>query len=242
MSDNVTIPIGLQKPNPGLKDLLDIWKVDVMRSLNCHAIAVVDSTELSDTGLQTVQATLVYGQTYFEPVGNGTYKTVIIPAPTLVDVPVVILGGGSTTLTFPIEKGDECLILFNDVDLGNWFSGANSGPVATPIQHGYSNGLAIVGFPRITGLTTNHAVLSNGNAEVGVPATTEGIAGGLVRIANSTSTLGQVLVQLVGVLETLTATMASATPATVVTNIAVPSATANAALLETVTALQALLE
>jgi hypothetical protein len=210
---------------------------NVMQQMNCHAIATVNSFTQNANGLSTVNASMNYSKTYWQQQADGSYTPTLVNYPTLVDCPVIILGGGSTALTFPIQAGDQCLILFNDRDLNNWFAGARSGPVASARMHSFSDGIALIGFQTVSAYSSTHALLTNGNAQIGI-----GASNGLVRIANQTTTLGTILVQLVTVLETLTSAMSAATPSNVTATVGVPSATAASALTPLITDLDSLLE
>lgn len=203
MTQPSVIQAGFQKADPSLKDLLNSWKTDVMLATNCHAIATIQDVQLNDNGLITVTAVMNYTKTFFLPQQDGTYLSTQVSYPTMVDVPVIILGGGTVGLTFPIAAGDECLILFNDRDLNNWFAGATSGPVATPRLHSFADGIALVGFHRLTAWDQTHAKLSNGNAQVGVPTT-----GGKVSIANTDTTLNTLLGNLITAINNITTTNA----------------------------------
>lgn len=73
---------------------------------------------------------------------NGKY----IEIPELLDVPFFILGGGDYSITMPIKKGDECLIVFGDSCIDSWWQ---NGDIQNPIdsrRHDLSDGFAIVGF------------------------------------------------------------------------------------------------
>lgn len=73
---------------------------------------------------------------------NGKY----IEIPELLDIPFFILGGGDYSVTMPIKKGDECLIVFGDSCIDSWWQ---NGDVQNPIdsrRHDLSDGFAIVGF------------------------------------------------------------------------------------------------
>ena len=66
--------------------------------------------------------------------------------PLLVDVPVHFPGGGGFTLTFPIQKGDECLLVFSSRPVDAWWQ---SGGVQVPTanrMHSLSDAFALVGF------------------------------------------------------------------------------------------------
>lgn len=183
---------------PTLKDLLDIHKKDILLSLNCHALATIQSANFND---KTVTATVNYSKTYFEKdPTTGEQVPKLQDYPILVDVPFLIIGGGGAGVTFPIKQGDECLILFNDRDIDNWFAGATSGPVATARFHSFSDGLALVGFNFDVSIDPNFATLFNG--ETGVAVSTD-----LVKIYNATTTLNTLLQQILTQLETLANTV-----------------------------------
>src|ERR1035438_9725776 len=39
----------------------------------------------------------------------------------LVDIPIVVMGGGPFIITFPIAAGDECLVIFADMCFDAWY-------------------------------------------------------------------------------------------------------------------------
>jgi len=85
--------------------------------------------------------------------------------PLCVDVPVAFPGGGDFYLTFPVEPGDECILLFSERAIDNWYS---AGDVQDPAEyrlHDLSDGLAMVGLnsqPRkLSNVQTDGAELRN---------------------------------------------------------------------------------
>jgi hypothetical protein len=71
--------------------------------------------------------------------------------PVLEMVPVVVLGGGSSYVSFPIQKGDYCLILFNDFELDGWWATGEKRPSEYPTRrHDLSDAIAIVGLHCMT--------------------------------------------------------------------------------------------
>lgn len=66
--------------------------------------------------------------------------------PVLADVPVMNLTGGDYSITMPIVAGDECLVIFADMCIDDWWQ---NGGVKSQIErrrHNLSDGFAIVGF------------------------------------------------------------------------------------------------
>lgn len=63
--------------------------------------------------------------------------------PMLVNVPVVFMSTQKASFQFPLEKGDECLVLFSDLSIDNfWQSGGVQNPVEVR-RHDLSDGIAI---------------------------------------------------------------------------------------------------
>ena len=65
--------------------------------------------------------------------------------PQLVDVPVVFPRGGGCTLTFPVNPGDECLLVFSDRCIDFWWQNGGVQEAVDPRQHDLSDAFAIVG-------------------------------------------------------------------------------------------------
>lgn len=128
---------------PTLADLLQLLKKDIFLSMNCHALATVQSF---DPAKQTVQATVNYKRTYSQRSPDGTYHDVLKDYPLMLDVPVIIMSGGAASLTFPIAAGDTCLILFNDRDIDNWFQSGQIAPLASGRLHDFADGIALIGL------------------------------------------------------------------------------------------------
>lgn len=131
-------------PNePQLKDLLEYFKKDIKLNFNCHHIGTITSFNALT---QTAQATINYAKTFLQIDSVGDTSVIAKNYPQLIDCPVICLGGGSGALTFPIEEGDECLILFNDRDFDNWFNGSSSSAPNTPRLHAFSDAVILVGL------------------------------------------------------------------------------------------------
>lgn len=186
-----TIPSNNKKVEPTLADLLQLQKKDILLSLNCHHIATI--TEF-DSSAQTVKCQINYKKTFFEQGADGTQRVVLRDYPPLIDVPVIVLGGGPFRITFPIAAGDTCLLLFNDRDMDNWFSGSNGGPVASGRLHSISDAIALVGLNSKASPVPNYddtrAGISNGETMVMIGEE-------LVKIANAGTTLNTLLQQLI---------------------------------------------
>lgn len=82
----------------------------------------------------------------------------------LVDCPVYFPSGGGCTLTFPIAKGDECLVVFASRCIDTWWqSGGHQNQQAIMRMHDLSDGFVFAGVrsqPRvIANVSTNSTQL-----------------------------------------------------------------------------------
>lgn len=141
MSEQV-LPQNSVPNEPTLKDFADLVKKDIFLTLNCHHIGTVQSF---DPVRQLCSATINYRKVYYESDGEGNFVPIAVEYPILLDCPAVVLGGGGAALTFPIAKGDECVILFNDRSLDNWLQGSSTSNPASPRAHSFADGLILVG-------------------------------------------------------------------------------------------------
>ncbi|MBD2797249.1 translation initiation factor IF-2 [Xenorhabdus sp. 18] len=96
-------------------------------------------------------------------VTNSEGKTESVALPLLVDVPVIFPRGGGVTLTFPIQPGDECLVIFADRCIDYWWQNGGIQEPVDPRRHNLSDGFAIVGpqsqARKIGGISTSSAQL-----------------------------------------------------------------------------------
>jgi len=73
--------------------------------------------------------------------GEEVYTIAVIP-----NVPVMCLGGGDYADTFPVQKGDECLLIICDRSIDLWY---DKGDVQDPIdrrRHNITDAFALVGL------------------------------------------------------------------------------------------------
>ncbi len=159
-------------PNePELKDLLSLHQKNILLNFSAHHTATIQSFDASN---QTATATINYTKTFLRPNAQGVYGPVQVEYPVITDAPVIFLGGGTGALTFPVAQGDECLVLFNDRDLDNWFQGSSGAAVATSRLHSFSDGIILVGLrslPNVLASFSEDAIelrTLSGNAKVAI--------------------------------------------------------------------------
>lgn len=121
-------------PQPTLASLLELHRKGTMRQINCHQVGeIVSFNPSTQTAEVKVKMSFVY---------NGEIKEY----PLLLDCPCIVLAGGQGALTMPISAGDSCLVLFNDRDMDNWYSGGQTMPPRTDRLHDFSDAIALVGL------------------------------------------------------------------------------------------------
>lgn len=128
---------------PELADLLRYWSKQLKLDLNCHHVGTIQSF---DPAYQTATITINYSKTFARSDAVGNISLVTSNYAPLLECPLICLGGGNGCLTFPIQEGDECFVMFNDRDFDNWYSGSNSSAPATTRLHSFSDAIAVVGL------------------------------------------------------------------------------------------------
>jgi len=79
-----------------------------------------------------------------------------INLPLLINVPIIYPRGGGFSLTFPIKKGDECLIVFNERSIDNWHA---FGTIKKPNDrrfHSLSDAVVHVGLSSLVNKVPNY--------------------------------------------------------------------------------------
>ncbi len=213
MADTPKIPfpgVNRNTPELELKDVLDIWKQNILLNFNCHHVGTVQSFSAGDAShAPTVQATINYKKTLYklDPQTRQQVPT-LIDYPMLIDMPIVILSGAKASLTMPIAKGDECLILFNDRDIDNWFTSGQTGALLSNRLHSFSDGIALIGVRSnlhpITSYDLTRADLRNDKAHVAVSPTK-------IKVYNDTRNLNTLLQSLMSKLEDLATAISAIT-------------------------------
>ena len=80
--------------------------------------------------------------------------------PLLVDCPIQFLAGGNCTITFPINLGDECLIIFASRCIDAWWQSSGVQPQAELRLHDLSDGFILLGFRSVPRVIANISVNS----------------------------------------------------------------------------------
>ena len=115
---------------PGQKERL--LKSDIMKSIHV-AIPGEVLTFDSDSQTATIQPVLREWNSKDSP-------------PILLDVPVYLPGPSGCGISFPINKGDECLVIFADNCIDAWLQSGGVNNQNSYRMHSMSDGFAFVGF------------------------------------------------------------------------------------------------
>lgn len=117
----------------------DVFSKDIMSKIYCALPAIVDTVNFEN---QTITAKPVTIMKYTND--NGVVSDFQMPL--LQDVPFQCYKGGEYSITVPVKEGDECLIIFTDVDFSAWFQNGGFQYAEHSFIHSYSNAMAIIGF------------------------------------------------------------------------------------------------
>ncbi|HEN3403513.1 TPA: translation initiation factor IF-2 [Yersinia enterocolitica] len=79
----------------------------------------------------------------------------------LTNVPVIFPRGGGVTMTFPVNAGDECLLIFGDRCIDFWHQSGDIQETVDEREHDLSDAFAIIGpqsqAKKISGISTSAA-------------------------------------------------------------------------------------
>ncbi len=109
-------------------------KQNILSSINSHHLGTIQSFDPSN---QSANVSLNYKKVF-----NGN----IVEYGVLVDCPCIVMGGGGGYVSFPISIGDECLVLFNDVDMDHWIANGQMDVPDTTRLHSFSDAIVLVGL------------------------------------------------------------------------------------------------
>lgn len=97
----------------------------------------------------TISAVIATNELVITNQGGDTVdlQTQSLQLPVLSDVPILFPRGGGYNLTFPVQAGDEVLIVFSDTAIDDWMQsgGVNNNQVSQR-RHNLSDAIAILGL------------------------------------------------------------------------------------------------
>lgn len=155
-----------------LKEIIDRAMLGVCTSIP----AIVDSF---DPTTLTVSATPAIQMRVYK---NETYSWETLPK--LVNIPVVIYGGGGFFQTIPIQQGDNCLLVFSQRAIDGWhdlggFQPAGDDDTAGVRHHDMADAFALFSPQPITANIPNYATdaieLRNTAGTVNISVSSDGV-------------------------------------------------------------------
>lgn len=131
--------------DPELKDVLDSLDRDINLDLNCVKIGQINKfdPEKKTAEIQILFKILKQDET------SSSYSV-------LVDCPIFTLQGGGSSLQMPIEPGDNCIVLFSDRNIDNWYRTGSEGIPFDGRTHSLSDAIALVGVNALTSNLENY--------------------------------------------------------------------------------------
>ncbi len=89
--------------------------------------------------------------------------------------------------TFPLKKGDECLLLFSDREIESWFINGDVNPLNYPRMHSMTDAVAIVGLrslPNMIQILADCLNLFYGQSNIALSESVINITSPIVQAAN----------------------------------------------------------
>lgn len=124
----------LNDQEQAMRELLDGRQVGIWTALP-GIIQSVDNAAMTVTVQPAVKGVIV-GQ-------DGQQRVVSLPL--LLDVPIVFPSGGGFIITFPIQEGDEVLVVFSSRCIDAWWQSGGEQQAMEARMHDLSDGFAIPG-------------------------------------------------------------------------------------------------
>ena len=181
---------------PPLSDALDFHRRAGDAKFRVEIPGIIDSFD----AVRRVATVLpAYNRVY----NDGT----VVHMPLIPDLPVQTIQGGGVHAAFPIKRGDECTVVFSDIDLDAWFKAGGQQTPLTAGRHKIASGFVLVGpnslaNPFVTALLPTEGGIATETAKVAIDNVT-----GLIAISTGplpTQDLGAIF-------QTFFAALASAT-------------------------------
>lgn len=158
MTTVIPTPQTINPPSPTA--LQDAQQRAFSAMINCARVGTIVNYDPGEAGVRPPTATVQIAQQQVTSIASDGTKT-FADYPPLQFVPVVFLGGGGYCLTWPVAANDECLLIFHDRELDNWFTNGAGLPPTTGRLHDLADAFCIVGLrsgPRALSLVSENSV------------------------------------------------------------------------------------
>lgn len=121
----------LEDSNPTLKGLITKAIYEALSNTHTNLIAKITKVNKTTIDCKPVIARVVDGQK--------------VELPDFVEVPIINLLGGNSSIQMPIKEGDYCILFVIERCFDNWYYGADFEIPQSLRMHDYSDCLALVG-------------------------------------------------------------------------------------------------
>lgn len=163
MSIEIPNPQPTERPKivePDLKTIMDRRRREWKSEINCISLGTIESFNSEE---QTAKISLNYMRRIkgVSPIVsnsaiNNQASDILVSYPQLIRCPVVFMFGGNASLTFPIEQGDTCIVLFCDRDIDSWFETGGVFPPNSDRVHDMNDAIALVGIRSMANSLPNY--------------------------------------------------------------------------------------
>lgn len=133
-----------------LNEALQAWFTNFSEALCAVKVGRITAVNYEN---QTVDVQILYKRRS----KDASLEDKLLDYPLLQQVPFVVLGGGSSRLTFPISVGDNCLLLFCDNEIDRWWATGESLPCIAEKHHDISDAFALVGVHSMADLIQGYS-------------------------------------------------------------------------------------
>jgi hypothetical protein len=122
--------------------LSDVALAATRQAIRECRVALPGSIQSYDAGTQKATVQPLLFDAWVDE--DGERRSAALPPVT--NVPVVFPGAGGFRLTFPVNPGDNCLLIFSDRSLDAWLSQGGLVDPLDPRMHDKTDGIALVGL------------------------------------------------------------------------------------------------
>lgn len=113
--------------------------------------------------------------------------------PQCLDVPVQFPRGGGFVLTFPVAPGDECLLVFSERAIDNWFTNGDTQEPSEYRLHDLSDAFAVLGFSSAPNVPSGGSLTSGAELRTLDGTTVVRIETGMVTAGNPSAAVAAAL-------------------------------------------------
>jgi hypothetical protein len=129
----------------------DQWRKAIFQAIADLRVALPCIVQSFDPVKQTITAAPAVMEKINKTI-NGVPVLTDVPLPLLLDIPIIVPRAGNFVITFPVQPGDECLVIFADFCIDSWYQNgatitndATNQTQADRRRHDLSDGFAILG-------------------------------------------------------------------------------------------------